>query len=93
MTKHECEPFQGKLPRGLGQYRKRITDYFKDSDGVWVYYVPGWKREIDHVHFSHVDPEDGETLQDLIEDVKSAVKCTCVDCRAYIKEYKERTGK
>lgn len=87
MTKHECEPFRGKLPRGLSRYRLRITDYWKDTDGIWVYFVPGWMRG-DGAHLAHIDPEDGETLQDLIEDVKSAEKCTCSDCMAYIKEYK-----
>ena len=91
MAKHECEPFTGRLPRGLVRYRKRITDYYTD-ERTWVHFVPGWKRE-DGAHLVNIELEDGETLRDLVEAVKSAEKCTCSDCMAYIKEYKERIEK
>ena len=94
MKKHECEPFAGKLPRGLGRYRKRVTDYFSDSDGTWAYLVPGWKREPnDNVHFIRIDPEDGESFKDLVEGVKTAKKCNCEECMALIKEFTERNEK
>ena len=45
MTKHECEPYKGHLPKRIEKYRSKITDFFHDSDGAWAYFVPGWKRE------------------------------------------------
>ena len=85
MKKHECEPFKGPLPKGLRIYRKRITDFFVDSDGIWAYLVPGWKREpCDDVHFIHED-----TLKEVISGMKEAVKCKCDDCMKYINDFKK----
>ena len=90
MTKHECEPYKGHLPKRIEKYRSKITDFFHDSDGAWAYFVPGWKREPnDDVHFAHVDPDDGQNFSDLIKEIKNAVKCDCDDCMEYINNFKD----
>lgn len=87
--KHECIPFTGKLPHGLAKYRNRITDVSNEDDGIFVYFVPGWKREPnDPVHFVVMSRDDGDTLKDLERMVKGAVKCSCDECRQLIQEFK-----
>lgn len=80
MTIHDHKPYNGKLPRGLGKYRKRISNVQNLADGIWAYFVPGWKIAESGEHFAHIDPDEGQAISDLIELVGNAVKCNCTEC-------------
>lgn len=70
-----------KLPKTLRKYASKIEDYSdeKASDnGVWVYYVPGWKSSTDPVGNQHQEHED--TVKECASWVKSALPCNCQEC-------------
>jgi hypothetical protein len=82
-----------KLPKSLRRYAARIEDYSDERDGnndngVWVYYVPGWKSDRDPMGCLHQDHEDNITI--IRECVRVAQPCDCQECVMLIRRDEER---
>ena len=79
MPKNDYKPFNGKLPRGLGKYRGRISDFNVNATEMWIDLLPGWKTK-NNEHTALINLDKGEDVTDLIELVKNAEACTCDKC-------------
>lgn len=66
----------GKILEKIKQHTK-VSDAFKDSDGVWVYLKDGWG--VDGCPGEHCIVED--RVADAYRKVKSAVPCSCKQCK------------
>lgn len=56
-----------------------IESIYKDDDGWWVAYKPGWKSSTDPVGELHSEHED--TKRQVMALVRKAMRCDCVDCQ------------
>jgi hypothetical protein len=79
-----------RLPKSLRRYADRIEDYSDErfgDNGIWIYYVPGWKSYSDPMGCLHQDHEDNVTR--LRECARTAEPCRCDECVAMIEERKK----
>lgn len=54
----------------------KIQSIYKDDDGWWVEYKPGWQSSNDPgCHGEHEN-----TKREVMELVRNALPCDCVDC-------------
>jgi hypothetical protein len=70
-----------RQPRTLAALKTdpRISEVYRDSDGIWVYFVYGWRNTYDEpmgcLHGIHED-----TVKAVLARVPSIAACDCPDC-------------
>lgn len=58
---------------------KNVREIYKDTDGWWLAYAPGWKSSTDAVGACHMEHED--TKREVLALAKDAMPCDCAECR------------
>jgi len=56
----------------------KIQEQYRDSDGYWVYLLPGYQDRYNPG--CHTIVED--TKRDALGKAKDAIPCDCADCQA-----------
>lgn len=60
----------------------KIEEIYRDHDGWWLHYAPGWKSSADPVGAWHGERED--TKREVLALAKDALPCDCVECKAIL---------
>ena len=71
-----------KLPKTLRKYADFIADYSDErgsDNGIWVYYVLGYKSYTDAIGCLHQEHED--TVSEVADHGRNRLKCDCDECK------------